>query len=99
MKFLVLHFTKARLQHGNGFGQHTARCVFAVSVPIKTDGIVTDSAPIRFGAERVSVPFGVLLAALNQNFPKLEGRALSRLPLRGTVTTERDPPTRSASIF
>jgi len=35
----------------------------------------------------------------NQKFPKLEGRALSRLPLRGTVTTERDPPTRSASIF
>jgi len=34
-----------------------------------------------------------------QKFPKLEGRALSRLPLRGTVTTERDPPTRSASIF
>jgi len=34
-----------------------------------------------------------------QTFPKLEGRALSRLPLRGTVTTERDPPTRSASIF
>ncbi len=39
------------------------------------------------------------LDAVTQKFPKLEGRALSRLPLRGTVTTERDPPTRSASIF
>jgi len=47
-----------------------------LSVPIKTDGIVADSAPIRFGAERVSVPFGVLLAALSEANEFAESRSV-----------------------
>gem|GEM_PF-3174224 len=49
--------------------------------PIKTDGIVTDSAPIRVGAERVSVPFEALLAVLRAPI-KADGIVTDSAPIR-----------------
>jgi len=113
-RFRVNHRHVARNRNSQRFhaAKHRLQFASAVAMPAAHDGRIAEMKQPRAVEPRIrhiARAESVVLfsrratimpsARVGQKFPKLEGRALSRLPLRGTVTTERDPPTRSASIF